>query len=426
MSQLSSLKDPGAFACFTLSNGIKVFHKSASPNYGLPKVACSVLVMAGGRDDPAGKEGSAHFFEHMPFRGTKSYPSLLALSEPIENNGGYINAFTTDEATGYEIVVPSEMLRDAVSRLADMLVYPLMHEEDIEIERRVIIEELRNKLGSVNFFARQELYKGLLAHHPLVHSVIGTESALESITKQDLLHFHKTYYNAANVSLFFAGEYDVTTLQELCETAFGELASGLLTQRDITATQPTLSENVKILTPSQYNRSVYYLGRLLPATDMKEDLMIRIFSDMLNRGMTSPLQQEIREKRGLAYNLGISHAKYSDLGVLTFVVSTRFDQMDEVHTLFWQEVEKILTNQARFDEVKHMMKQSMLHREYTTGALVDTGVDVYLDYGRLVTLEEYISVLEEITLETTRNYMKQFLRTEDFLNIRVNCDTKQR
>src|SRR4051812_22420040 len=117
MHYLPEEKDPGVFTIDTLSNGIQIFHRSCNQLFGLPKLACCVLVKAGGRDDTAGKEGSAHFFEHMPFRGTKQFPSLEELTYDIERNGGYVNAFTTDEATGYEIIVPSPMLEAGVSRI---------------------------------------------------------------------------------------------------------------------------------------------------------------------------------------------------------------------------------------------------------------------------------------------------------------------
>lgn len=424
MQYLPVTKDPGIFEKATLKNGITVFYKQAEQTFGAPKIACSAVVMVGGRDDFSGKQGGAHFFEHMPFRGTKDFPSLAALTDKIENNGGYINAFTTDEATGYEIIVPATMMEAGVKRIADMLQNPIMREEEIELERQVILEELRNKLANVNFFARQELFKGLLGDHPIVHAVIGTEEALLSIKKEDLLALHNKYYNASNVALFFAGTFNPDELLANCEQYFGSMQPGESTVRNVTAGERTISDYQKVFTPEHYNRSVYLTGRVLPKTTIQENIYIRLFIDMLTRGMTSPLYSEIREKRGLAYNLGMSHSAFSDAGMLMFFVSTQFKHMDEVDKLFWEQINSILTNKARFNEVKHMYKQGMLHTEYSVSTLLDTAIDVYIDYREMVNLNDFIGMLDATTLEDTKKYIAPLLNNNEFLNIRVNTDDR--
>lgn len=419
---ISPDKDPAIFKSATLKNGIKVFHRQAEQSFGLPKVACSVVVNAGGRDDEVGKEGSAHFFEHMPFRGTKNFPSLYDLTYEIEKNGGYINAFTTDEATGYEVIVPEMVIEGGIQRIADMLLNPLMKEEDIEIERSVIIEELRNRLSNVTFFARQKLYTGLLGNHPLAQAVIGTEEALNSVQKNDLQKFHERYYNATNLILFFVGKYDEEKLLTLCEQYFGSIPHGEATKRKSEWEAPVLSDKKQVLTPEQYNRSVYMTGRVVPHTNYEEALKFRLFIDMLTSGMNSPLYQEIREKRGLAYNLGIYLDQFQDLGTLVFYVSTRFANMDEVDRIIWEQFTSILKDEDRFNEVKFTRKQAALYHEFGTGALIGSAIDLYLDYRQITPLNERMEILEKTTLKDTAEYVSQFLKKDDYLNIRINCD----
>lgn len=425
MQYLTPDKDPLVFESFTLKNGIKVFYRDAEQTFGLPKVACSVVVKVGGRDDKTGKEGAAHFFEHMPFRGTTNFPNLLELTHPIEKNGGYINAFTTDEATGYEIIVPATMFEDGVKRVADMLLNPIMREEDIEVERQVILEELRNKNAQVGFYARTELFKRLLGNHPVVHAVIGTEDALMSIKKPDLLALHGHYYNADNIALFFAGMVTRSDLETHCEKYFGAIKSGEATKRNVTTANRQTNDYEVVLTPDKYNRSVYLLGRSLPPMNQHESMKVRLFRNMLTRGMNSPLHIEIREKRGLAYNQSVHHMQFQDVGLLMFFVSTRFHQMDEVDSVIWQEVNKILHNQERFDEVKYMIKQHLLHSEYDLDGLASEAINQYLDYETITSLNDYINVLEQTTLEDTRALMSDYLKKDEFINIRVDCDSKQ-
>lgn len=422
MQFIDSHKDPGVVERATLSNGITLFHRKYTPTFGLPKVAASVLILAGGRDDPQGKEGSAHFFEHMPFRGTKDFPTLTDLTYPIETNGGYINAFTTDEVTGYEVVVLSTMLEDAVHRISDMLMNPLMREEDIDLERQVIVEELRNKHANVNFYARQQLFKGLLGDHPLVHAVIGTEDALHAITKDDLLAFHNRYYNASNAYLFFAGEYDTTELIRVCEKYFAALPGGEVTKHNVKPVPPTIESYTLSFAPTNFNRSVYVLGRTLPVLTLPQMVMWRLYTNMLGSGMNSPLQQEIREKRGLAYGFGVGYVVFKDLGLFTFNVSSRFKNMDQIDGIFWEQARAIFDNQMRFDEVKHMLAQQILFKEYSVGSIVDTAINSFSEYDRVIGINEYLNALEPVTLQDVRDYIVPLLDKKTFLNIRVNCD----
>jgi predicted Zn-dependent peptidase len=424
MQYITSKNDPGIFKHKVLKNGINLFYRQSDQTFGLPNVACSAVVQVGGRDDTPGKEGVAHFFEHMPFRGTESFPTLKDLTYPIESNGGYVNAFTTDEATGYEIIIPSSLLEEGIKRVSDMLMHPLLRPDDIETERQVILEELRNKLASVAFYARQELYKQLLGAHPLVHAVIGTEAALNAIQPDDLKTFHNRFYNANTISLFFAGSFDTDTLFSLCETYFGSIGDGDATTRTVSPASITLQNNSLELSPKRYNRSVYLLGRVMPPAALKETVMNKLFRDMLIRGMDSPLYSEIRDKRGLAYNLGLSHNRYQDVSLLLFSVSTQFKHMNEVEALFWQTIKNTLPDAARFDEVKYMFKQAILHREYSVGALVDSAIDSYLDYGQVVSLNEFIDELEAVSHAEMVAYIDQYLTPEEFLAIKVNCDKK--
>ncbi len=418
-------KDPGIFQTVQLKNGITVFYRAYEQTFGLPKVACCVLVNAGGRDDEPGKEGAAHFFEHMPFRGTKNFPGVRELTQDIENNGGYVNAFTSDESTGYEVTVPTEMLEDGIARIADMLTNPLLREEDIETERKIILEEFHNRWANVHFFAKQELYKGLLGNHPIVTAVIGTEESLKSLKKPDLLDFHSRHYNRRNINLFFTGSFDSEQLVSLCERFFGAMSDGEVAERNPVINQAPIKDYIKVFTPEKYNRSVYMLGRLLSPTSKEDHLKILLFRGMLTWSLYSPLYQEIREKRGLAYNLSASHHQYRDVGLLVFTVSTQFANMDQVDTLMWEEINKILANQARFDEVKHSLRQSLLHKDYGLEGILHEAIDDYLDYGGAVSLNDYIEMLDRTTLKDIDQYMTPILNKQEFLNIRVNAEERR-
>src|SRR5581483_2982116 len=139
--------------------------------------------------------------------------------------------------------------------------------------------------------------KRLLGNHPLVNAVIGTEAALQSITGDDLRSFHSHFYNANNVALFFAGQFDETKLLVLAEEYLGAMPPGPATKRNnFVAPDQAPSESHVVLTPSKYNRSVMMLGRLLPPGGLKESLINKLWRDMLTAGMNSPLYQEIRDK----------------------------------------------------------------------------------------------------------------------------------
>lgn len=388
-------------------------------------MAVVVLIAVGGRDDPKGKEGSAHFFEHMPFRGTKHFTTVKELSEPIELNAGYLNAFTGGEYTGYEVIVPSDMLEEGLSRIYDMLDSPLLRPAEIDLEREVIVEELKNNQANVGWFATEELYRRLIGEdHPVFTSVIGTEESLRAIQKSDLERFHRRYYNASNTTLVFAGSFDFDHLLTLTEKYFGRLKAGAKTIRRLAYKPLSITRPTETLRPERYNRSLYVCGRALPAQDFRGQTILKIYGDMLLRGMTSPLMKAIREERGLAYGASLRRSDYSDVTIIRFSVSTQAKNMDEVENLIWHIAPMVLANRPRFKAMKQAIARSVALGEYSVAGIVNYGADDLIEYARIISLDEYLTFLDSITFDELSEYIQPLLSRKDFLALRVDCDRR--
>ncbi len=426
MRHISPSKDPGNFRFGHLAGGAPIYYRQCDQQFGGPKLAFSAVIVAGGRDDPPDRAGTAHFFEHMPFRGTRDYPSLRDLTHDVEANGGYINAFTSDESTGYEIVVPHNMIQEGIHRVAEMLRRPLLRQRDIGLERRVIIEELKSRQANVSFYARQTMFRELLGDHPITSAVIGTESALRRITQADLGRFHRQYYGRDNIVLFATGSFHEAQLLELCERYFGDLPSTTRPKRDLTPPIAPRQNYQRTVSPQRYNRSVYSLARVLPPVDLRARIMLEMFADMLARGANSPLNVEIRERRGLAYSVSAGLSWWKDLGVLKYSVATQYHQMAEIDRIIWGENEKVFSHAARFEEVKLMTRQAALFREYTLGSLIDTAIDNYLAMDRIVTLNEFLEIIDSITLRQLADFVRPILDRRYFFNLRVDCENRRR
>jgi predicted Zn-dependent peptidase len=163
------------------------------------------------------------------------------------------------------------------------------------------------------------------------------------------------------------------------------------------------------------------MGTILPPLSLTLSIQYKLFRDMLSAGMNSPLYHEIREKRGLAYNMSLQVMTFQDVSILVFSVATQFSHMPTIESLFWEQVQAVLTDESRFEEIKHMLLQTILYREYSVASLVDEAIDSYLDFGRVVPTNEITQILSNMTLNSMVQNVQPTLDPKMFASVWVNC-----
>lgn len=299
----------------TLSNGLQVVVVDTK---SFPTASAILLVGAGSRYENTKNNGIAHFFEHMAFKGSKKYKTSYDISATIEGLGGYFNAFTSKDHTGYWVKATSAHLETMVDVLADMVQNPLLVPDEIEREKGVIIEEMNmyedTPARKVGDLFEQLLYKG----NPLGYEVIGSKKTVNSANRETFTNYMDTLYHPDNAVMVVAGglstaKQTVEWVQNLVEQKFGTWEK----KTDSYSYEPMVEKQDKPAQLIKYKKTEqahFCLGyRSIKATDEKRYVQ-SVLATILGGGMSSRLFMQVRERRGLCYYISTGRETYADVG----------------------------------------------------------------------------------------------------------------
>ena len=212
---------PIPFKSRTLPNGLKVFW---STDRATPNVTLQVWYGVGSKDDPEGRSGFAHLFEHLMFKSTRNLPSEQ-FDRMTEDVGGFNNASTADDFTDYYQVVPANHLERLLWAEADRMSTLVIDEATFKSERDVVKEELRQRVLASPYGRLMALYLPQASYttHPYKRPGIGSIEELDAATVDDVRAFHRTYYRPDNAALIVVGNFDEATFAAWVDRYFGPL-----------------------------------------------------------------------------------------------------------------------------------------------------------------------------------------------------------
>lgn len=298
-------------------NGLKFIF---SPLDNIETASLGVFLRIGSRFEKKRVKGVAHFLEHMLFKGSRKY-SHLQIKREIEGRGGSLNAFTSQEITGYYAHFLKKNLAATLDILLDMVSCPLLRNEDIDKERKVILEEIKMYNDFPSSRATVLLDRLLWENHPLGQEVIGCKDTVKGIKRPDLNDFRNNYYIPSNMVISFSGAFPkkriVALLRNKIKKDFPN--SSLKTEA------PSLCENIHIQCEKKdLEQSHLCLGFRSVSYMSKERIAAQLISVILGANMSSRLFEELREKRSLCYDISTETRKYKDSGA--FLVHTGLDK----------------------------------------------------------------------------------------------------
>ena len=246
---------PIVYRTRTLSNGLRVY---SIRDTNTSNVSVQVWYDVGSKDDPRGRSGSAHLFEHLMFKATRNLPAE-SFDRMTEDVGGYNNASTNDDYTNYYEVVPANHLQTLLWAEAERMSGLVIDPASFASERDVVKEELRSRVLAQPYGRLFYLYLPMVSYdvHPYARPGIGSIEDLDSATIEDVRAFHQIYYRPDNAVLFVAGNFDDAQLDRWVDQYFGPIARPTTSIPRVTAQEPVRSA------PRQY--TVYEPNTPLPA-----------------------------------------------------------------------------------------------------------------------------------------------------------------
>lgn len=329
-----------------LSNGIRVI------THDMPKmqsVALGIWIKVGGRYESLENKGSSHYLEHMLFKGSKKY-SCRKIKESIEGVGGHLNAFTSEEFTCYFTKLPYKHINLSLGILSDMVINPLLMQFEIDKERTVILEEIKMYKDLPQSYVYDLLDALMWPNHPLGMSIIGSSESVSRIDRDDLDAYHKAYYSPFNIVI----------------SAAGPLNHNILTSRIKNIFSCLKDKNINVFSgvkENQYKPQLKILAKNTEQTHMalgfhsfKREHRLRhavgLLHVILGANMSSRLFNEVREKRGLAYEIGTAVKRFHDTGAFLVHAGIDNNKVGEAIPVILKEIEKIKQALVTMDEFK--------------------------------------------------------------------------
>lgn len=398
-----------------LANGLRVV-SSAMPHSR--SVCLAFLVGTGSCYENEEEAGISHFVEHLYFKGTERRPTAKEISQDIEGVGGIINGSTDKEVTIFWCKVPSAYFFIALEVLSDLLLNSRLDNKDIEQERQVIIEEINMEMDSPQRQAGMLIEKLLWPEQPLGRKIIGTKEAVTSLTRGQIVDYIARRYLPTNAVVGIAGnikhEEAIAQIEPLFDRwAGGELSTGYIT--DDRQTAPRLGVQPKDSEQAHLCLATHGLSLFHP-----DRFALDLLNAVLGGGMSSRLFTEIREKRGLAYDIHSYVDHFLGSGSVTIYAGVDPKKVETTITAILEELSKIKqgVTQSELNMVKEMFKGRLqLRLEDSQSVALWLGSQEVLR-RQILTIDDVTSIIDAITFDDLRRVAEELLLTEQ-LNLAI-------
>jgi len=386
----------------TLPNGVRVVTIRMP---WLASASASVFVRTGSGHESARLSGISHVVEHMAFKGTTTRDAAR-INIDAERLGADVNAHTDKDHTAYHL---SGMARDAaefVRMLGDIVRRPTFPAAELERERQVILQEYLEDEEDPMSTAFRQFDKLCYGAHPMAQAVIGTRRNIERFTRDELLAYVEQQYSGANVVVGVAGNVDHDAIVREAEAAFGDMPAGTPHSMDA----PTWLGGVKAVRLAGCSQSHVALG--YPIASMKDDQpAASVAAALFGEGMSSPLMNEIRERRGLVYYAACSADIMEACGQFVIEASTTPDKVDEL----LRETHRLLQSHAGtvgaidLERARNQIAvRQMRSQERPVRRVEDAALDLFV-HGRMRSPEELRERVEGVSADQVRETFARML-----------------
>lgn len=406
----------------TLANGLRVVSVQDSSN---PTVSIHVWYDVGGKNDPVGKSGFAHMFEHMMFKATKNMPNEK-MDRLTEDVGGFNNASTWPDYTNYYEVVPSNHLETLLWAEADRMVDLNVDEGNFASERDVVKEEYRQGVEAPPYGKLYWLLDDItFQKHPYRRGVIGNLDELNAATRADAEAFYKTYYRPDNAVLIVVGDFDQKQLDSWIDKYFGRIAkpSGQIPRVTVTEPEWTTERRFSETGPRVPFPAAAVVYRA-PRTNSPDIPALRLAASILSDGESSRLYRSLIRTQQIAQQADVDLELNSEGGRMSFIgIGSDKGTSENLEKAWLAELKKIQdggVTAKELDKAKNrLLAAAIRSRETNDGkAILIERAITYLGDAKAVNRE--VEQLQAVTAADVQRVMKQYFKDNNRVVIYYN------
>lgn len=377
-----------------------------------------VLFRAGSRYDPIGKEGLAHFSEHMLFRKTRNFSSQYKLTSYIEDVGGGFNAFTGLNHMGVEVGLADKSdYSKAANFIGEVLFNQDIRTNNFDIEKKIVLQEyfdiVSNQESYIWKLFVDLIFQGSLKGRP----TIGYENSIRGIEVADIKDFYKERIPDVEKVVVVAGDIGLKEIEDNFDKTFIKDTSNI-TDVDITEIPLVRKESIKI---KRYpgSKQVNFLIGFRTVPFLHKDLIpLEVLSYLISSGMSSRLMQKVRSEKGLVYRISADNSSSSDSGCWLVDASTSIENKQQALDLVTKEFGDIFNGKFTKEELviaKNKVLKIQVRRLQSSKSWVNFHFEGELDGpDEYFSLDKYLNAVEKVTIEDLRRVGKEYFKPESW------------
>ncbi|MCK4351920.1 insulinase family protein, partial [candidate division WOR-3 bacterium] len=386
----------------TLDNGIRVITESLK---SVHSISLGVCLTRGSRDESEAENGLSHFIEHMLFKGTQKR-SAKDIAISIDSIGGEINAFTTKEFTYYYARFLDEHLDKVWDLIADILNNSKFDPEALELERGVILEEIKSFEDSPDDQALYRLAQALFEPHPISRSIMGPQKNVKSFTRDTILKFREKHYRGENLIISACGNLEHQRIIDLAASSFNFKKEASIRKE---TSFPKFSSKSRSLQKNDISQVHVTLGTRTIKYEDKSRYQWLILNTFLGGGISSRLFQRLREKEALVYQVVSFLELLTDIGAFGIYLATDPANKEKAINCIWDEFDKLKKHGLEHNELKrtkeHLKGALMLGLESTTNRMISL-LKNEMHLKKYIPPDETLKEIEKVDEQSIQSLIK--------------------
>lgn len=375
-----------------LNNGVRILTQKMD---GVRSASLGIWVGAGSRHESTGENGSAHFIEHMVFKGTQTR-TAADIAREMDAIGGQVNSYTTKENTCFYVRTLDTHLSQAADVLCDMFFHSAFRQEDVETERGVILEEIGMYADNPEDLCAERLAAAVYKGSALARPILGTPATLKKISGDSLRAWRDAHYLPQNTVVSLAGSFTDAVVQDLVDR-FSAMTPARLPKMKTAAYRSAIT--LKRKATEQNHLTLAFPG--FPY-DSEHRFALQLLSSILGGGMSSRLWQQVREQRGLCYSVYSYGAGHADTGMFGVYTALGRETEREALSCIMSVIRELVQNGVSDEELSRAREQSktsvLMGLESTQARMSHLGRSTLLA-GKVLSPDEIIAAYDAVTCQ---------------------------
>ena len=398
---------------FTLDNGLQVV---IIPKKSAPAVTSMIWYKVGAADEPQGLSGMAHYFEHLMFKGTKKL-APGEFSKIVKKLGGNDNAFTGQDYTAYFESISTKNLGQVLKMEADRMVNLMPPSEHFASEKKVVLEERRQRTeNDPKGLFTEQMKSALYINHPYGTPVIGWMNEIKGYEWEDVKQFYDTYYAPNNAILIISGNVTADELRPMAEEIFGVIEPKEIPERKRTEIPPSIGTTLMTLKHKTINEPSFQNLRLAPSYSQnnQDSLALQVLQEIMSGGATTRLYKTLVVDQKKAVSVGLSYNSSALNETALWISGTPMEgiSLSDLENLVMIEIQKVIddgvTEKELNNAIQRMKDAAIFARDSISGPAMIFGHE--LTTGSTISdVENWSKNISKVTLQQIQEVAAKYL-----------------